>query len=434
MKKIFTLFAAAILCASVNATVYNGNCGDSEGEPTAAVTWSFDDEKYVLEFTGTGAIKTFSTSNPTVYPWYTYITNIQQVVIGEGITNVPDWAFAMYENLVSVTLPSTLKTIGNSALEECAFTSIYLPEGLEAIGHYAFFGDANLSAICLPSTVTSIGEAAFMDCDNLAYVGCYAVTAPTLGNDVFGTNLSHIVSVSVPAEKVEHYKGQAGWSNFDDKIKSPAGNCGPVGHETDATWAFDMTTHTLTISGTGMIDDSNGWESPYMGGKGGGFNPDNAAGYPCGIKHVVIEEGITAIGPSAFYMEVGLVDVVLPSTLTDIYTDAFSECKNLAQITCNATTPPTCDAPDYTFYDLDEYSDPILIAALTKIVVPASAVEAYKAADGWKNYIAYIEGSSPTGIDETVNPQSSNRKFLRDGQLLIEKNGKVFNAQGVEVN
>ncbi|MCR5532489.1 MAG: hypothetical protein K6F10_01250 [Paludibacteraceae bacterium] len=41
--------------------------------------------------------------------------------------------------------------------------------------------------------------------------------------------------------------------------------------------------------------------------------------------------------------------------------------------------------------------------------------------------------STATGVDEIVNGQSSNRKFIKDGQLFIEREGKTFNAQGVEV-
>lgn len=46
---------------------------------------------------------------------------------------------------------------------------------------------------------------------------------------------------------------------------------------------------------------------------------------------------------------------------------------------------------------------------------------------------ALFEKNKTQGIDETVNRQSSNRKFLRDGQLFILRDGKTFNALGVEV-
>ena len=41
--------------------------------------------------------------------------------------------------------------------------------------------------------------------------------------------------------------------------------------------------------------------------------------------------------------------------------------------------------------------------------------------------------SGTTGIEETITPAPSNRKFIKDGQLLILRDGKTFNALGIEV-
>ena len=38
------------------------------------------------------------------------------------------------------------------------------------------------------------------------------------------------------------------------------------------------------------------------------------------------------------------------------------------------------------------------------------------------------------GIDQiSQEPKAKSQKLIRDGQLLIERNGKNYNAQGVEV-
>ncbi len=39
----------------------------------------------------------------------------------------------------------------------------------------------------------------------------------------------------------------------------------------------------------------------------------------------------------------------------------------------------------------------------------------------------------PTGVENVQSDKVQATKFFRDGQLLIEKNGKFYNAQGVEV-
>ena len=64
----------------------------------------------------------------------------------------------------------------------------------------------------------------------------------------------------------------------DDDPSLPDGaSSGACGE--DATWAFDASTRTLTISGTGSVSDNSGWlQNAYL------------------IKGVVVEEGITAIG------------------------------------------------------------------------------------------------------------------------------------------
>lgn len=407
MKKELLKFLCTSLfalgCMSVNGQeITSGNCGYPNEED---VTWEFDNG--TLTFTGTGAIKTYSTDRPTAYPWYGYKETIQTVIINEGITNIPAWAFAEYGYLISIYLPSTLKTIGWAALEETNIWNVCLPEGLETIEGYAFMMTP-FSAISIPSTVTEIGECAFAYCPDLISVGCYATTPPTLGDNVFkkgdgDTPDSPIETVYVQSAKVTDYQSADGWSDFGDMIQSPSGYCGPNGTDDDedndvtkATWSFDMATRTLTINGTKIGQYNRPWESAGMGGTGGGFNPDNNVGYPCGIKRVVIGEGITAIPGSAFYMEVGIKSVNLPSTLESISMNAFGECFNIETITCNAATPPTLGeegSENFVFFGTfdEETGDPNPIETLTAIYVPAGTEGAYKNEAGWSDYADLIQ-------------------------------------------
>ena len=389
-KLMFALFAVMV-GTSINAQT-SGSCGDGgDGNPaTDAVTWELNGSQLI--FSGTGAIKTYSTNQPTEYPWFSHMNDIQSVIIGEGITNIPDWAFAMYENLRSIHLPSTLKNIGNSCLEETNLWNVSLPEGLETIGHYAFLM-CPFQSLCLPSTVTSIGQAAFANCDALTSVGCYADTPPTFYDNTVFDDCPAIETVYVQSSKVDTYKAADGWSTFGDKIQSPAGYCGPDGNdedgdddETKATWVFDMSTHTLTISGTKLGQYNRPWDSAGMGGSGGGFNPDNNVGYPCGIHHLIIEEGITAIPAMEFYMNLAITDVTLPSTLTSIGMGAFGENFALENFTINATTPPALG--EDVFMDM---------TTIPTINVPAASVAAYKAAAGWSGYADKIvaQGGAP---------------------------------------
>ncbi len=335
----------------------------------------------------------------------------------------------MYENALSISLPMTLKSIGNSALEECKFWNVYLPEGLETLGDYAL-AFLPFRSVSLPSTIKSIGNDAFSYCEDLESVGCYAANPPSMGNGVF-SYCGKLEAIYVQSAKVNDYKVAPHWSDSAAIIMTPAGYCGPNGFdedldndETQASWEFEMATHTLTITGTKMGQYNRPWESSGMGGTGGAFNPDNFVGYPIGIYHVVIGEGIVNLPASSFYMEIGITDLVLPSTLVSIGIDAFGECWNLETITCNAVNPPalaTAGNETSVFYDNDKQTwDQIPIPTLKRIVVPAASIDAYKAAPGWSVYAAYITDGTSTSLSSLSAEQRTAVEgwYTLDGKRL----------------
>ena len=114
--------------------------------------------------------------------------------IPEGHVNLGAAAFDTQRTLVTVSLPSTLRTIGHSAFFYCsslrtvslpsdsqltsidgrafagcsALTLTSLPEGLRSIGLYAFMGCTRLALTSLPEGLVSIGVQAFSGCSSLA--------------------------------------------------------------------------------------------------------------------------------------------------------------------------------------------------------------------------------------------------------------------------
>lgn len=88
-------------------------------------------------------------------------TSLVNVVIAEGVTEIQSSAFSGASNLTNVTLPSTLKTIGNSVFMNTNLASLTLPSSLEIIGSYAFYGNSGITSLTLPSGLKSIGAQAF---------------------------------------------------------------------------------------------------------------------------------------------------------------------------------------------------------------------------------------------------------------------------------
>ncbi len=76
---------------------------------------------------------------------------------------------AFLNNLITnVTIPNSVKIIGESAFEGCwNLTNITIPDSVTGIGYHAFQNCSSLTSITISNSVTSIGSYAFYGCSNL---------------------------------------------------------------------------------------------------------------------------------------------------------------------------------------------------------------------------------------------------------------------------
>ncbi|MDD5791489.1 MAG: leucine-rich repeat protein [Erysipelotrichaceae bacterium] len=127
--------------------------------------------------------------------WSTIDKNVENLVIPEGITIVPDYcfyknktlkhvafpstmdricdyAFFECENLEEINLPDTLSYLGDWSFYSCmkAEGTLVIPEGLKVINQKAFTNDENLDRVILSSSLEEIAFYAFEDCHGLREV------------------------------------------------------------------------------------------------------------------------------------------------------------------------------------------------------------------------------------------------------------------------
>ena len=92
----------------------------------------------------------------------------------------------------------------------------------------------------------------------------------------------------------------------------------------DLTWDYDLDTKTLTISGTGEMNDydplNNSVSAPWKW-------------YTNSITSVEIGDGVTGIGEYAFENCDSLTSVTIPESVTDIGFAAFAYCDDLTSVT-----------------------------------------------------------------------------------------------------
>lgn len=95
-----------------------------------------------------------------------------------------------------------------------------------------------------------------------------------------------------------------------------SGDCGDA-----VTWTLDPDTGVLTVSGTGAMTDY-GWtdSAPWID-------------YAASITSAVIEDGVTAIGESAFRDSTLLKQVTIPDSVTSLGDYAFYNCTALTDVT-----------------------------------------------------------------------------------------------------
>jgi len=90
---------------------------------------------------------------------------------GFPVTAIGEAAFAMRGATVHVSLPDSLKTIGNYAFDRnYNLYDIVLPPSLVEIGDYAFSWCESLATMTIPATVESIGECAFVGQNQLSAI------------------------------------------------------------------------------------------------------------------------------------------------------------------------------------------------------------------------------------------------------------------------
>lgn len=96
--------------------------------------------------------------------------------------------------------------------------------------------------------------------------------------------------------------------------------------------------------------------------------------YCSSLTSITIPNSVTIIGYDAFYTCDKLTGITIPNSVTYIGNRAFIYCHKLTEVTVQATTPPSLGSD--AFYD----------SGISRIYVPADSLDAYKSANGWKNY------------------------------------------------
>ena len=120
------------------------------------------------------------------------VAGCKNTTIPSTVTKIGQRAFALLNNLTSISIPSSVKTIEAYAFSSCSgLTSVDLSK-VTSIGDYAFNGCTGLTSV---TTKASIGWHAFEGCTGLTSVTMTSGT--TIGNNAF-QGCNNLNSVTMP--------------------------------------------------------------------------------------------------------------------------------------------------------------------------------------------------------------------------------------------
>lgn len=311
-----------------------------------------------------GKVYSVTKINSQAFQDYTEVTS---VTIGNSVKEIDSEAFSGCTGLISVTIGNSVERIGHNAFSGCTgLTVVVIPNSVKYLGGHdeggAFDGCTHLTSVTIGNFVKAIGQGTFRGCTGLAsiiipnsvetiesqaFYGCSALTFITIGN-------------AVKEIKYQAFKGCTSLSSVTI----------PKSVETIGYQAFTNCNSLKKVgflcSGSISIDEEAFDETVMFEVLNSKLLATLAA---CGAKEVAFTKG---------YEETGMTH--------------WSEWTTFEKIYAEDTTPPMIG---------DSFSD--FQKKNLRVIVPTIALEAYKNASVWKDFVFLRGGAETTGVKTVTN-------------------------------
>ena len=260
-----------------------------------------------LTITGSGAMPDFDFPNGSLAPWWNYEAlgmnalseidfdikgKLKTVIIGEGVTNVSNYALFFLPAATQVTLPDSVTSIGRYGIAMCSkLTGMSIPKGVTGIGDFGLAGNG-LTAITLPDGLQSLGRGAFDSCASLTNT-----TLPAAITAVPGKCFADCTKL------------------LNVKYAGTVTAIGDLAFESCKALTAAPIPETVTEIGASAFTGCTA------------------------LTDVTIPAGVSTIPEDCFRGCTALTDIDLPGTVTSVGHNAFTDCAALKDVRCYGAAP-----------------------------------------------------------------------------------------------
>ena len=303
---------------------------------------------------------------------FRWCESLQIVTIPNSVKSIGNRAFCLCRSLQSITILNSVRNIGNNAFlgcnicfficnstyfqydDVCLFNkdktaivsrikdcvNYIIPNSVKSIGDGAFRLCKSLQSITIPNSVTNIGDHAFCNCDSLQ-----SVTIPNsvtkIGDEAFSDCKSlQSVTISNSVTKIGNYAFSDCKSLQSITIPNSVTSIG------DNAFSGCNSLQSITIPNSVTSIGDNAFSGCYS------------------LQSVTIPNSVTKIGFRAFGWCVSLQSITIPNSVTKIGNYAFQQCESLQSVTIPNSVTSIGDKAFYLCVSLQSITIPNSVTSI----------------------------------------------------------------------
>ncbi|MBQ7996476.1 MAG: leucine-rich repeat protein [Paludibacteraceae bacterium] len=297
-------------------------------------------------------------------------------------------------------------------------TSLSLPDGLTAIPSEAFKGCTGLTTVTIPASVTSIGADAFHGCTSVTDVYCYPKAADLDWNDYYTDDFIEYPAIEtrchVYADECSEYIAR--YSQGDGVNVTFMNDLEAVAVTTNEDPQNPAVYYSTFYHGTKKYRLPNDGTEAYVA---------DLSGSDLRLTKIAEGNDVLPNGVAVILKAPGINVTLFPTEAEPV---TFTAHNSLQGVDAETTAPENT----YVLSGTEQHGVGFYLINSATLKAHKAYVVYYGSQTNAPARMRFVfnEEKVATSVDQVPSDQVQSTKELRDGQLVIIKNGVKYNAQG----